>query len=167
MKIYNVFYYIHSLYEVKMISFILNVVVCDYKNQKMKFQVLHLQTKDNALDKYLVKLKQPTIGNRNNYPRILTDSKQIELAFKEYKKIYKLYFQRDDITVSRHKTKEYFYDYVFSKLYMEVHEDNLLEYSDLIFDDNYFQKSNVASQFTIDLNIHIKDSIQSKLQYLE
>ena len=41
-----------------MFGFTLNVVVCDYKNQRMKYQVLHLQTIEDELDKYLKRLKK-------------------------------------------------------------------------------------------------------------
>ena len=150
-----------------MFGFTLNVVVCDYKNQKIKHQVLHLQTKEDLLDKYIKRLKKPNVTDC--YPRMMTDSKQIEIIFDGDIKIFKIYFDRDDIKSHKHKKKESFYDYVFSKLFMEVKEDNILEYSDLKFDEKYFQKknSNVVSQFAINLNIHIKDSIQSKLQYLQ
>jgi len=52
---------------------------------------------------------------------------------------------------------------------MEINEDNVNEYSKLKINDKHFQQKsiNIVSQFTIDLNIHIKDSIQSKLQYLQ
>ena len=150
-----------------MFGFTLNVVVCDYKNQRMKYQVLHLQTIEDLLDKYLKRLKKPNATDA--YPRMMTDSKQIEIRIDNNNKIYKIYFNRDDIKCHKHKKKESFYDYVFSKLFMEVQEDNLSEYSELKFDEKYFQKkeSGTVSQFTIDLNIHIKDSIQSKLRYLE
>ena len=150
-----------------MFGFTLNVVVCDYKNQRIKYQVLHLQTKEELLDKYLKRLKKqnPT----DAYPRMMTDSKQIEIRIDNNNKIYQIYFNRDDIKTHKHKKKESFYDYVFSKLFMEVQEDNLSEYSELKFDEKYFQKkeSDTTSQFTVNLNIHIKDSIQSKLKYLE
>jgi hypothetical protein len=149
-----------------MFGFTLNVVVCDYKNQRMKYQVLHLQTIEDELDKYLKRLKKPNATDA--YPRMMTDSNQIKARI-DNNKIYQIYFNRDDIKIHKHKKKESFYDYVFSKLFMEVQEDNLYEYSELKFDEKYFQKkeSGTVSQFTIDLNIHIKDSIQSKLRYLE
>ena len=149
-----------------MFGFTLNVVVCDYKNQIMKYQVLHLQTIEDELDKYLKRLKKPNATDA--YPRMMTDSNQIKARI-DNNKIYQIYFNRDDIKIHKHKKKESFYDYVFSKLFMEVQEDNLYEYSELKFDEKYFQKkeSGTVSQFTIDLNIHIKDSIQSKLRYLE
>ena len=149
-----------------MFGFTLNVVVCDYKNQRMKYQVLYLQTIEDELDKYLKRLKKPNATDA--YPRMMTDSNQIKARI-DNNKIYQIYFNRDDIKIHKHKKKESFYDYVFSKLFMEVQEDNLYEYSELKFDEKYFQKkeSGTVSQFTIDLNIHIKDSIQSKLRYLE
>lgn len=151
-----------------MFGFTIKVVICDYKNQRMIYEVLQLQTNDDIFDKYLMKLKKP--DGRYTYPRILTDSKKIEIDEQSFKKIYKIYFDRDDIiNQKKGKSKEAFYGKVFKELYMEINEDNMDEYGKLKINDKYFQMKpiNVVSQFTIDLNIHIKDSIQSKLQYLQ
>ena len=148
-----------------MFGFTIKVVICDYKNQKMIYEVLQLETKDDIFDKYLMKLKKP--DSKYSHPMILSDSKKIEQSFQ---KIYKIYFDRDDIITSKKgKSKEAFYSKVFKELYMEINEDNVNEYSKLKINDKHFQQKsiNIVSQFTIDLNIHIKDSIQSKLQYLQ
>jgi hypothetical protein len=151
-----------------MFGFTIKVVICDYKNQKMIYEVLHLETKDTIFDKYLIKLKKP--NSKYSYPMILTDSKKIEIDEQSFKKKYKIYFDRDDIiNPKKRKSKEAFYSKVFKELYMEINEDNVNEYSKLKINDKHFQQKsiNIVSQFTIDLNIHIKDSIQSKLQYLQ
>lgn len=148
-----------------MFGFTIKVVICDYKNQKMIYEVLQLETKDDIFDKYLMKLKKP--DSKYSHPMILSDSKKIEQSFQ---KIYKIYFDRDDIITSKKgKSKEAFYSKVFKELYMEINEDNVNEYSKLKINDKHFQQKsiNIVSQFTIDLNIHIKHSIQSKLQYLQ
>jgi hypothetical protein len=148
-----------------MFGFTIKVVICDYKNQKMIYEVLQLETKDDIFDKYLMKLKKP--DSKYSHPMILSDSKKIEQSFQ---KIYKIYFDRDDIITSKKgKSNEAFYSKVFKELYMEINEDNVNEYSKLKINDKHFQQKsiNIVSQFTIDLNIHIKDSIQSKLQYLQ
>lgn len=148
-----------------MFGFTIKVVICDYKNQKMIYEVLQLETKDDIFDKYLMKLKKP--DSKYSHPMILSDSKKIEQSFQ---KIYKIYFDRDDIITSKKgKSKQAFYSKVFKELYMEINEDNVNEYSKLKINDKHFQQKsiNIVSQFTIDLNIHIKHSIQSKLQYLQ
>ena len=82
--------------------------------------------------------------------------------------IYKVYFDRDDLHVQKHKTKELFYDYVFEKIYMELNENEINEYSEIKFDENYFnsKSTSIHSEFTIDLNIHIRHSIKYKLKKL-
>lgn len=115
-----------------------------------------------------MKLKKP--NSKYIYPRILTDSKKIEIDEQSFKKIYKIYFDRDDIINQKNgKSKDAFYGKIFKELYMEINKDNMDEYGKLKINDKYFQLKSIsiASQFTIDLNIHIKDSIQSKLQYLQ
>lgn len=151
-----------------MFGFTVKVVICDYKNQKMIYEVLQLETNDNTFDKYLMKLKKP--DSKYSYPRILTDSKKIEIDEQSFKKNYKIYFDRDDIiNQKKGKSKEAFYGKVFKELYMEIKEENTNEPGKLKINNKYFQLKhpNIVSQFTIDLNIHIKDSIQSKLQYLQ
>ena len=41
-----------------MFGFTIKVVICDYKNQKMIYEVLQLETKDDIFDKYEVKETQ-------------------------------------------------------------------------------------------------------------
>ena len=151
-----------------MFGFTIKVVICDYKNQRMIYEVLQLQTKNDIFDKYLTKLKKT--DGKYAYPRILSDSKKIELEEQSFPKIYKIYFDRDDIiNPKKRKSKEGFYDKVFQELYMEIKEENTDEPGKLKINDKYFQIKaiNIVSEFTIDLNIHIKNSIQSKLQYLQ
>ena len=151
-----------------MFGFTVKVVICDYKNQKMIYEVLQLETKDNTFDKYLIKLKKPDL--KYSYPRILTDSKKIEIDEQSFQRNYKIYFDRDDIiNQKKEKSKEAFYGKVFKELYMEIKDENNNELGKLKINNKYFQLKhpNIVSQFTIDLNIHIKDSIQSKLQYLQ
>ena len=148
-----------------MFGFTLKLVVCDYVNQKMHYQVLYLETKYDVFDKDLIKLKKP--NSKNSYPRMLIDSKKIEKNI-DKDNIYKVYFDRDDLHVQKHKTKELFYDYVFEKIYMELNENEINEYSEIKFDENYFnsKSTSIHSEFTIDLNIHIRHSIKYKLKKL-
>jgi len=67
-----------------MFGFTIKVVICDYKNQKMIYEVLQLETKDTIFDKYLMKLKKP--NSKYSYPMILTDSKKIEIDEQSLKK---------------------------------------------------------------------------------
>lgn len=47
-----------QIIKCNMFGFTIKVVICDYKNQKMIYEVLQLETKDDIFDKYEVKETQ-------------------------------------------------------------------------------------------------------------
>ena len=148
-----------------MFGFTINIVISDYINEKVKYNVLHLQTNEDIFDSNLSKIQKYYLAAI--CPKILTDADKLNVFINENEKYYKLYFKRDDEIFHKHKKIEMFNNYLFSKLYFEIKDTTITDCGELKFDESYFKKKshNVSSSFSIDLNIHIKNSIQYKIHY--
>jgi hypothetical protein len=141
-----------------MFGFTLNVIICDYKYEKIKIFKIYLQTIEDIYDSNISILQQNT---SSIYPKILTDNdNKLEVYFKENVKFGKLYFTRDDEIFHKQKKLESFYNYLFSNLYLEI-ENNIVVHEHLKYNKKYFKKKDttIRSQFSINLNINIKNAI--------